>query len=291
MLAMKELTKRYGETVALNRLSLSLPQGSVFGLLGPNGAGKTTLLRLLMGFVFPDDGEIDLGGLSPTQIGFLPERAFYPPRFSIRDYLGTIGKLAGLQRNGLQAEVDQRLAQLSLDQVARRRLGACSRGMLQRVGLAQALLGDPQLLLLDEPALGLDPAGQRFMREQIRSLHRSGKTVLLSSHHLDEVTRVCTDVAVLQQGQLVRNGPLDDFLAPHTQVIIRTSSLAAELSARLAELGPDITVEADLVSLSGEAVSRKAEVLRLLLDAQADIQQLDQQHSTLEEVYLEATGE
>ena len=291
MLVIKELTKRYEETLALDRLSLNVPVGSVFGLLGPNGAGKTTLLRLVMGFAFPNEGEIDRGGLSPAQIGFLPERAFYPPRFSIREYLGTIGKLAGLQGNRLQAEIEQRLEQLSLGQVARRRLGACSRGMLQRVGLAQALLGDPQLLLLDEPALGLDPAGQRFMREQILALHESGKTVLLSSHHLDEATRICTHIAVLQQGQLVRSGPLDGFLAPHTQVIIRTTPLAAEFSARLTALGPGITVEAEQVTLAGEAVSRKAEVLRLLLDAQADIQQLDHQHSTLEEVYLEATGE
>ncbi len=291
MLGIKQVSKRYGETLALDRLSLRVPEGSVFGLLGPNGAGKTTLLRLVMGFAFPDAGEIDRTGLSPTQIGFLPERAFYPPRFSIHDYLGTIGKLAGLQGNRLQTEVDQRLAQLNLHQVARRRLGACSRGMLQRVGLAQALLGDPQLLLLDEPALGLDPAGQRFMREQVLALHQAGKTVLLSSHHLDEATRVCTHIAVLQQGHLVRSGPLDSFLSPSTQVIIRTTPLAAELSARLVALGPDITVEAEQVTLSGEAVSHKAEVLRLLLDTQVDIQQLSQQHSTLEEVYLEATGE
>ena len=150
MLGIREVTKRYGEVLALDRLSLRVPVGSVFGLLGPNGAGKTTVLRLVMGFVFPDAGEIDRSGLSPAQIGFLPERAFYPPRFSIRDYLGTIGKLAGLQGNDLQSEIDQHLKRLKLDQVAGKRLGTSSRGMLQRVGLAQALLGDPQLLLLDE---------------------------------------------------------------------------------------------------------------------------------------------
>jgi ABC-2 type transport system ATP-binding protein len=291
MLGVEKVTKRYEETLALDRLSLRVPAGSVFGLLGPNGAGKTTLFRLVMGFTFPDAGVVDRGGLSPAQIGFLPERAFYPPRFSIRDYLETIGKLAGLQGTRLHSEVDQRLKQLSLDQVAGRRLGASSRGMLQRVGLAQALLGDPQLLLLDEPAHGLDPAGQRFMREQIRALHQAGKTVLLSSHHLDEATRVCTHIAVLQQGQLVRSGPLDDFLAPSSQVIIRTTPLGAELSARLVGLEPDITVAAERITLGGEAVARKDEVLRMLLDARVDIKQLDQRHSSLEDVYLEVTGE
>jgi ABC-2 type transport system ATP-binding protein len=291
MLGVRELTKRYGETLALDQLSLEVPAGSIFGLLGPNGAGKTTFLRLIMGFAFPDVGEIDRKKLLPAQIGYLPERAFYPPRFSIRDYFGTIGKLAGLRGDHLQAEVDRLLHQVSLDQVARRRMGACSRGMLQRVGLAQALLGDPQLLLLDEPALGLDPAGQRYMREQILALHQSGKTVLLSSHHLDQVTRVCTHIAVLNQGQLVRSGPLDALLAPHSRVTIRTTPLAPDLAARLDALGPDVAVEAEKVTLLGKAVSHKADVIRLLLDAQADIRELNQQRSTLEEVYLEATGE
>jgi ABC-2 type transport system ATP-binding protein len=291
MLGAKELTKRYGETLALDRLSLRVPEGSVFGLLGPNGAGKTTFLRLAMGFAFPDAGEIDRTGLSPAQIGYLPERAFYPPRFTVGDYLGTIGKLSGLQGDLLQATVDRLLHQVNLDQVSRRRLGACSRGMLQRMGLAQALLGDPQLLLLDEPANGLDPAGQRFMREQILALHQSGRTVLLSSHHLDEVTRVCTHIAVLNKGRLERSGPLESLLAPHTQVIIVTTHLTSDLRARLVALAPDIAVDTEQVTLSGEAVSHKTDVLRILLDAQVDIQRLSQQHSTLEEVYLKATGE
>jgi ABC-2 type transport system ATP-binding protein len=171
------------------------------------------------------------------------------------------------------------------------RLGACSRGTLQRVGLAQALLGDPLLLLLDEPALGLDPAGQRFMREQIAALHGAGKTVLLSSHLLDEVTRICTHIAVLSKGCLVCSSALEDLLTPHTRVIISTDPLPQELSSGLTSLAPDITVTDGQVVLSGDAVSRKAEVLGLLLNMGIDIRQLSEQRSTLEEVYLEATGE
>ena len=293
MIHVTDLTKRYGPTTALDRLSLEVPAGAVFGLLGPNGAGKTTLLRLIMGFVFPDDGQIDRGGLSPSHIGYLPERAFYPPRSTIQGYLATVGRLVGLLDGELRQVVSRLLAQFSLEQVAHRRLGACSRGMLQRLGVAQALIGEPPLLVLDEPVAGLDPAGQKFMREQIVGLQQSGKTVLLASHHLDEVTRVCTHVAVLKGGRLVRSGPLETILAPHPQVTIITSPLPADLPARLTALCNAAGVaetRGARVTLTGEAIACKAEVLRLLLDAGVDIYRLDEEHATLEEIYLEATG-
>ena len=290
MIRTRVLTKRYNSTLALDRLTLEIPDGAVFGLLGPNGAGKTTFLRLVMGFVFPDTGEVDRGGLSPASIGFLPERAFYPPRFSIRAQLTTMGRLAGLKGTPLRQEVDELLRQVQLHQIAGRRLGACSRGMLQRLGLAQSLLGNPPLLLLDEPALGLDPAGQKFMREQIATLHQSGKTVILSSHHLDEISRICTHIAVIDRGRLVRTGPLDTILAPRAQVIIITGPMPVDLAAQLTSLASEISVTDERVVLAGEAVPRKAEVLRLLLDRDVEIRQLLERHATLEEVYLEATG-
>jgi ABC-2 type transport system ATP-binding protein len=310
MINAQGIVKRYGDVVALNQLSLEVPPGTVFGLLGPNGAGKTTLLRLVMGFIFPDEGSLDRGTLSPTRIGYLPERAFYPPQFTIGEYLKTVGRLAGVgshegqpvDKAGLaQAElgpaIKRLLAELDLSQAAGRRLGACSRGMLQRVGLAQALMADPPLLLLDEPALGLDPAGQKFMREQIMNLQEAGKTVLLSSHHLDEVTRVCSHVAVIAQGRLVQCGPLRTILAPQAQVTILSSPLEPELAAELAALDPGVTVAAGggaqegEIKLTGEAVAHKAHVLRRMLDAGVDIRNLYEQHATLEDIYLEATGQ
>ncbi|MFN2290845.1 MAG: ATP-binding cassette domain-containing protein [Anaerolineae bacterium] len=290
MIHVEELSKRYRGVTALDRLSLTIPDGAVFGLLGPNGAGKTTLLRLLMGLIFPDGGQIDRGGLHPARIGYLPERAFYPPRFTIREYLTSVGRLAGLQGTSLRATLDQLIALLGLQSVAGRRLGACSRGMLQRVGLAQALIGDPPLLLLDEPAQGLDPAGQKFMRDQILAVQAQGRTVLLSSHHLDEVTRVCTDIAVISQGHLVRSGPLASILAPRRQVIIGTSPLAPELGAALEALGPGIATARRQVILTGEGTESKVEVLRTLLAAGIDIRHLSEQRANLEEIYLEATG-
>jgi ABC-2 type transport system ATP-binding protein len=291
MIRVKSLTKSYNSTRALDSLSLEIPDGAVFGLVGPNGAGKTTFLRLVMGFVFPDSGELDRGSLSQASIGFLPERAFYPPRISIRDQLTTLGRMVGLNGARLRREVNELLRQVQLHEVAQRRLGACSRGMLQRLGLAQALLGNPPLLLLDEPTLGLDPAGQKFMREQIASLHQSGKTVILSSHHLDEMTRICTHIAVIDRGRMICSGPLDTILAPRRRVTIVTAPLPADLAAQLTSLASDISVTDESVVMEDDGVRCKANVLRLLLDRGVDIRRLSEQHATLEEVYLEVTGE
>ena len=284
MISICEVGKRYNSTLALDRLSLEVPPGAVFGLLGPNGAGKTTLLRLVMGFIFPDTGRIDRHGLPVTRIGYLPERAFYPPRFGIRDYLATLSRLAAVP-----PVTGTLLAQVGLEAAGSRRLGACSRGMLQRVGLAQATLGDPGLLLLDEPALGLDPAGQKFMREQILTLNRAGKTVILSSHQLDEVTRVCTHVAVLSQGRLIRSGPLEGMLTGRAQVVIATSPLPPGLVHDLQSLEPGVSATTEQVVLYGPAIDHKARVLRRLLDAGVDVRRISEERATLEEVYLEAT--
>jgi ABC-2 type transport system ATP-binding protein len=289
MIRAHTLTKRYNGTTALDHLSLEVPQGAVFGILGPNGAGKTTFLRIVMGFVLPSAGTIDRGRLAPANIGYLPERAFYPLRFTIRSYLDTMAKLAGLTGKPGQDEVAHLLHQVGLSAVADQRLGACSRGMLQRVGLAQALLGDPDLLVLDEPVLGLDPAGQVFMREQIAGLDRAGKTVLLSSHHLDEVTRVCSHVAVLSQGRLVRAGPLASMLAPRARVLIDTSPIPSELAQQITDRLSNATVHEQQIVLDGEAVAHKPMILRLLLDQGVDIRQLSEVRSTLEEVFMEVT--
>jgi ABC-2 type transport system ATP-binding protein len=290
MLHVEQVTKRYQSTLALDRLSLSVPSGSVLGLLGPNGAGKTTLLRIIMGFVFPDAGRIERGDLIPANIGYLSERALYPPRFGVRRYLTLHGQLAGMTGQVLRETVSELLAQVGLENVGDRKLGACSRGMLQRLGLAQALLGDPALLLLDEPVLGLDPAGQKFMRDQIVNLRRRGKTVLLASHHLDEVTRVCTHVAVLKEGRLVHSGTMDSILAPQSLVTIRTSPLPEALGIQLVQRVPGVTLFEGGLTLTGESLAHKAEILRMLLDARVDIQQLSERYSTLEEAFLEATS-
>lgn len=289
MIRAQSLTKYYNTTPALRQLSLEIPAGAVFGILGPNGAGKTTFLRLIMGFVLPSAGAIERGGISPADIGYLPERAFYPPRFTVRSYLDTIARLVGSREKSQQDDVARLLQQVGLSEVADRRVNVCSRGMLQRLGLAQALLGDPDLLILDEPALGLDPAGQVFMREQIAALNRTGKTVLLSSHHLDEVTRVCTHVAVLSRGRLVRAGDLATMLAPRARVVIDCGPVPPELTQQLRDRLPNIATNDQRIVFEGDAVAHKAEILRLLLDHHVDICQLSEERCTLEEIFMEVT--
>jgi ABC-2 type transport system ATP-binding protein len=289
MIRTHSLTKYYNATPALRQLTLEIPAGAVYGILGPNGAGKTTLLRLIMGFVLPSTGTIDRGGISPADIGYLPERAFYPPRFTVRSYLDTIARLIGSRERNRHDEVTRLLRQVGLCEVGDRRMGACSRGMLQRLGLAQALLGDPDLLILDEPTLGLDPSGQLFMRQQIAALNSTGKTVLLSSHHLDEVTRVCTHVAVLSRGRLVRAGDLASMLAPRASVVIDCGPVPPELARQLHERLPNMTISDQRIVLGGDAVAHKAEILRQLLDHNVDIRQLSEVRSTLEEIFMEAT--
>jgi ABC-2 type transport system ATP-binding protein len=285
----QDVTKRYGRTLALDRLSLEVPAGSVLGLLGPNGAGKTTLLRLVMGFLFPEGGRIDRGELSTSQIGYLPERAFYPPRLKVLDYLATVGQLTGLRGQALRQQVGRLVTELDLEAAAGKPLGRCSHGMLQRVGLAQALLSDPPLLLFDEPMIGLDPAGQRLMRDQIAALNQAGKTVVLSSHNLSEVARSCTHVVMLNHGRLVRSGRLDEMLPSRAEVTIVTGPMPAGLPSVLRGLSPGVLASDGRVRLVGDAAQRKADVLRRLLDAGVDVQELVERKATLEEVYLEAT--
>jgi ABC-2 type transport system ATP-binding protein len=282
------VTKRYGSVVALRDLSLTVPAGSIFGLLGPNGAGKTTLLRLMAGFLFPDQGQIEINGCSSSQLGYLPERPHFPRRFSIAEYLNIVGTLSGLPRSQVREAAAAVLQQTGLSQVADWKVAACSRGMVQRLAVAQALLTDPPLFLMDEPFEGLDPTAQAVMRRLILDLRQHGKTILLSTHRLADVTQICSDIAILSHGQLARRGPLHDVLAPRAQQVIRVDRLPEGLAWELRQLHEGIEIIGTEITLPGEAMEVKADVLRLLLDAQVDIVHVERQRATLEEVYLEA---
>lgn len=287
MLHVDRLSKTYNGTPALRDVTLEVPTGAVYGLLGPNGAGKSTLIRLVMGFIFPDRGQVRCA-LPPPRIGYLPERPAFPEDSRLIDYLRVAANLAG--HHGLPAEraVQEALAAVELTDMARKRIHTCSKGERQRLAVAQALLGNPDFLILDEPAAGLDPAGQVLMRRLITALHEQGKTVLLSSHQLGDVARLCTHVAVLNGGLVKRQGSLDTVLAAGPQVHIVVDRLPAELASALATLVPGIVIDGPEISLRGEWVAYKATVLRHLLDAGADVQGLAQQQASLEDVYLEA---
>ena len=288
MIQAGQLSKRYGATVALDGLDLSVPAGSAFGLLGPNGAGKSTFIKLLLGLVMPDGGHLALDGVAPRQIGYLPERPAMPPRSHVAEYLALAGRLSGLRGRRLRSAVEQRLVQVGMRRAAGLRIGACSKGMLQRLGLAVALIADPPLLVLDEPMEGLDPAWQKTVRDLLVELNREGKTVLLSTHRLGDVAQVCSHVAILAQGQLRAAGALEEVLPPRQQVLIGVDRLPDPLRSALPALHPDIRVGAASIALSGEALALKPQVLQMLLGAGVDIEDLTRQRLSLEEVYLEA---
>lgn len=206
------VTKQFGGRRALAGVDLSLPEGSALGLLGPNGAGKTTVLRLILGLASPTEGRVRLQGLDPFRaqarqgVGYLPERLLLPPRISLRAFLSLHAQLAGVSPEAVNSEVLKVSELTSIGSRLAEPLATLSKGLAQRVGFAQAFLGSPRLLLLDEPSSGLDPIGMREVRDWIGAARARGCSVLLSSHLLSEVERVCDRVAILHEGQVVEQG-------------------------------------------------------------------------------------
>ncbi|MFQ5829955.1 MAG: ABC transporter ATP-binding protein [Candidatus Methylomirabilia bacterium] len=215
-----ELTKRYGNQVAVDRLTLQVKPGEVFGFLGPNGAGKTTTFLMLLGLSEPTTGTARVCGYDPVReslkvkrvVGYLPENVGFYEDMSAFDNLRYVARLNGLRDRGLAGKIEELLDRVGLLPEARKRVGAYSRGMCQRLGIAEVLLKDPRVVLLDEPTLGLDPDGTLRMLEMIRSLSRDrGITVFFSSHLLDQVQRISNRVGIMLHGNLVGAGPLDEL--------------------------------------------------------------------------------
>jgi ABC-2 type transport system ATP-binding protein len=204
---------------ALNRLNLAVHQGEVFGFLGPNGAGKTTTMNVLLGFVNATSGHADIFGVNVREpiarqrIGYLPEMTYYYKFLSAEEILRFYGKIFRLPRAQLEGRIETVLKLVELDHARRRPVRTYSKGMQQRVGLAQALINDPDLLILDEPTSGLDPIGRMKVREIIQRLKSEGKTVFFSSHELGEVETVCDRVAILAEGELKVEGRVNELVS------------------------------------------------------------------------------
>ncbi|TFH18371.1 MAG: ABC transporter ATP-binding protein [Lentisphaerales bacterium] len=221
-IAISDLFVRYyarGKHVeALQGLSLTVPTGSVVGFLGPNGAGKTTAIHVLLGFIEPTSGSArvlgcDVGGrIARQRIGYLPEHPETYRFLTGRELLGMAGRLFLMERRLLRRRIDDLLAKLDLAHAADRRIGTYSRGMMQRIGLAQALINDPELVILDEPTGGLDPLGRMKVRSLISDLRETGKTVFFSSHELSEVELVCDHIVMISNGKLVAEGKVLDLV-------------------------------------------------------------------------------
>lgn len=231
-ISIEHARKAYGRTAigraeAVADVSLQVMPGTIHGLLGPNGAGKTTTLKMLLGFVKPSGGTFEILGRpadaagARSRLGFLPEQPYFPVHLTVREALGLYGRLAGLPQGVIQEQTPALLESVGLDGHEKSQISRFSRGMLQRLGLAQALLGDPSVVVLDEPASGLDPVGQRDVRSIMLDLRAKGIAVLLSSHQLSEVEAVCDEVTILNRGHVAARGDIDDLLNVAGQTSIR----------------------------------------------------------------------
>lgn len=235
---------------AVRELSLTVEPGQVYGLLGPNGSGKSTTMKIVLGLVTPTAGRTEIFGRdsrlveSREAVGFLPENPYFYKFLTGRETLRFFGKLCGLSGRALEDRARELLARVGLENAADRRIGGYSKGMLQRIGLAQALVQQPRLLVLDEPTAGVDPAGSREIRDLILDFKKRGLTVLLCSHLLSQVQEICDRVGILHQGRLVREGRLEELISieNQTELIIENSTpeLLADLRTRITASGATI---------------------------------------------------
>jgi ABC-2 type transport system ATP-binding protein len=283
------VTKAFYTVVAVNDLSLDVPEGEVIGVLGPNGAGKTTLFKLLAGFLKPDKGRIRAKRLQWPSIGYKPERLLFPNQMRVSAYLEMVAALSNINGREIRRVVYDSLSRVNLLDASQKRIGDCSKGMRQRLGLAQALIGDPPLLILDEPSNGLDPDGQATIASHIQQLRQMGKTILLSSHQLHEVTQVCTHLVIMNQGQILYERSMAEALIEQPHALIRVNQSLAPVAALLQSLHPEVVVHEQEIVLNNEAMGLRRQVLSILLAAGYDILKVEQQRVTLAEIYAEAT--
>jgi ABC-2 type transport system ATP-binding protein len=291
LIEVERLTKRFGSTLAVDDLSFSVAPGTITGFLGPNGAGKSTTMRAILGLVLPTSGsttvldkryrELDM----PLQrVGALLETFDAHPGRSGRNHLRVLAVAGGIPR----ARVDEVLALVDLGAAGRRRVKGYSLGMRQRLGLAAALLGDPEVLVLDEPANGLDPQGIRWLRDFLRSLASEGRTILISSHVLAEVAQTVDDVVIIHRGKLVRHAAIAEVEA----LAAGATTVRSPDSDRLLELLASAGLEARSVGEGHlEVLAPPAQVGEIAASGGIVLHELSAARATLEEVFLELTGE
>jgi ABC-2 type transport system ATP-binding protein len=293
IVATDRLTKRYGTQIAVDAVSLTVRRGEIYGFLGPNGAGKTTTLRMLVGMVRPDAGSARVLGGRPGEprvlrrIGALIEGPGFYPYLSGRDNLRVLARYLGLA----DATADRALAQVDLSGRGRDSYRSYSLGMKQRLGVAAALMGEPDLLILDEPTNGLDPAGMADMRALVRRLAAAGQTVLLSSHLLGEVQQICDRVGVISRGKLIAESTVADLQGASSLLVRATPPDRADevLKSTLGGEGVHRTADDGLAVATDPA--RTPAVVRALVQAGIDVHEIRPVERTLEEVFFEMTSQ
>ena len=307
MIEVSHLSKNYGSRPAVKDLSFTVGDGQIFGLLGPNGAGKSTIMNILTGYIAPTSGEVKVAGFSlPEQaqqakacVGYLPEQPPLYPEMTVQEYLDFASELKGVRRAERKEQVRRAARRTGLEEVLPRLIRSLSKGYRQRVGIAQALLGAPQLIILDEPTVGLDPAQVIEIRKLIRELGKA-HTVILSSHILSEVQAVCSQVLILAKGRLVAVGAPDELGEKLSSGSCLKATVLGDGQAVLKAVGSipgirkvELEGESDgqvtFTAESTDDTDRRAEVSRALSQAGCTVLALSAESKTLEDVFLALT--
>jgi ABC-2 type transport system ATP-binding protein len=299
-IATRALRKVFNGKVAVEGLTLQVQRGEVFGFLGPNGAGKTTSIKMLLSLISPTGGSASLLGVplsnSPgirdvrARVGFLPEHFRFHDWLTAQEFLTLHGQLYRMEAQRLRDRIPEMLDLVGLSPYRDKQLRTFSKGMLQRVGLAQALLNEPALVFLDEPTSGLDPVGRRLVRDIIRDLRSKGTTVFLNSHLLSEIEVTCDRVAFIRHGEVIRTvelSSLDEFSASLT---IRASGLNPKIAADLSQWGRDVRLDGGSLSLEIAAETLIPEITRYLVAQGADIYAITPQRLSLEDLFIQIVG-
>ena len=290
------LRKVFGDHAAVKGLTLQIQQGEVFGFLGPNGAGKTTSIKMLVGLISPTAGKASLLGVplgdrrTLAQVGFLPEHFRFQDWLSAAEFLELHGQLFGVSRRDLPGRIDTLLERVGLSEFRDHQLSTFSKGMLQRIGLAQALLNRPSLIFLDEPTSGLDPVGRILVRDIIRELRQEGTCVFLNSHLLSEIEVTCDRVAFISHGEVIRELELASLDTGRVTVSIRLTGLTPEATAGLSTWASDISHLDGRLTLTAHGETVLPEINRYLVSHGVDVYEITPKHVSLEEIFIETVG-
>lgn len=291
------LRKEFGEHVAVKGLTLQVEQGEVFGFLGPNGAGKTTSIKMLLGLVTPTSGTgfllgAPLGDRSAlARVGFLPEHFRFQEWLTANEFLQLHGELLGMSARDLNLRRDELLERVGLAEFRHKQLRTFSKGMLQRVGLAQALMNRPALVFLDEPTSGLDPVGRRLVRDIIYDLRKEGTSVFLNSHLLSEIEVTCDRVAFIRHGEVVRVMEMSALGQNLSMLTIRAAGLTAPVVAGLEQWGSEIHVDGDLLTMAIRSEVDLPEINHFLVMQEVRVYGFTPNRLSLEEIFIQTVGE
>lgn len=304
VISTKNLKKEYvgsgfskEKITALKNFSFNVQEGDIFGLLGPNGAGKTTLVKILLGIVYPTEGEVSIFGESiknenyKTKVGYLPENHKFPNYLTGEEVLYYFGMLSGLSKTQVHSRSDEYLKIVDMEKWKKTKIKKYSKGMMQRLGIAQAMINEPDLIFLDEPTDGVDPIGRKEIRDILIGLKEKGKTIFLNSHLLSEIELICNKVAILNKGELIKEGTIDEITSSGKQYIFTTSDLSDDVI--------NILLSRHFATLHGKneflVATESTEVLNSIIDVlrknNVNILSLTKEKNSLENMFINLIGQ